>query len=112
MLSQRFPDGRRYRRRILPTRPSEFVKFMIHTSSICAVLARRFWSGAVVIVRSCQQRWVYLPANRIMTVSLRRVSLGGFDESVVAEQGGGEGGEGLEMLGFTVVAADQTAIAQ
>ncbi len=43
--------------------------------------------------------------------ALGGVSLGGFDETAVAEQGGGEVGEGLEMLGFAVVAAHESAVA-
>src|SRR5438874_13123547 len=42
---------------------------------------------------------------------LGRISFGGFDEAPGAEQGAAEVGEGLEMLGFAVVAAHEAAVA-
>ncbi len=46
------------------------------------------------------------------TRGLGRVSVGGFDESAVGEQGAGEVGEGLEVFRFAVVAAYQAAVTQ
>jgi hypothetical protein len=49
--------------------------------------------------------------KRIAAGDLGRVSTGDLDQTAVADQGGADGGEGFEVLGDTVVAADQAAVA-